>query len=86
VVVIVIEPPPNSILVMDNVPYHSRQLTKIPNSSSHKTDIQDFLREHDLYFEDNYKNNELIEVLRTIKFEKNYVVDYTGSIRTGGPK
>jgi hypothetical protein len=36
--------PPNSVIVMDNAPYHSRQLTKIPNTSSRKTDIQDFFR------------------------------------------
>lgn len=66
---------PNSVIVMDNAPYHSRQLTKIPNTSSRKSDIQDFLREHDLYYEEHYNKKQLLEVLRTKKFEKIYAVD-----------
>lgn len=40
---------------MDNATYRSPQKYKIPNSSSTKEDIQDFLRKLDIYLEDNYK-------------------------------
>ena len=33
----------NSIIVLDNASYHSRQLNKIPNANSRKLEIQNFL-------------------------------------------
>uniref|UniRef100_A0A6P7FW99 Uncharacterized protein LOC114331512 n=1 Tax=Diabrotica virgifera virgifera TaxID=50390 RepID=A0A6P7FW99_DIAVI len=49
----------NSVIVLDNGSYHSRQLTKIPNTSSKKADLQKFLTENDLYFEDFYTKKQL---------------------------
>lgn len=30
----------NAVIVMDNVPYHSRKVNKVPNSVWKKTDVQ----------------------------------------------
>lgn len=49
--------PPNSVIVMDNASYHSRQLQKIPGSNNTKLEIQNFMAANDIYFEENYKKN-----------------------------
>ncbi|KAJ3655779.1 hypothetical protein Zmor_014892 [Zophobas morio] len=67
--------PSNSAIVLDNASYHSVQLKKIPNTSSKKGEIQNFLTEHGLYFEENYTKAQLLEVLHTRKFEKQYKID-----------
>nr|CAH7758572.1 unnamed protein product [Callosobruchus chinensis] len=36
--------PQNSVVVMDNAPYHSRQLHKIPSTATKKEDIISFMR------------------------------------------
>ncbi|XP_017795847.1 PREDICTED: uncharacterized protein LOC108577227 [Habropoda laboriosa] len=59
---------PNSVIVMDNAPYHSRQVQKIPCKSSSKVEIQDFLLKYNLFFEDNYTKDELLEILKIGKF------------------
>lgn len=66
---------PNSVIVMDNASYHSRQISKIPSTSSNKEEIQIFLMDHDLYFEECYTKKQLLEVLRTKTFEKKYVIE-----------
>lgn len=66
---------PFSVIVMDNASYHSRQRYKIPNSTSSKAEIQDFLIKQDLYFEETYNKIELLEVLNTKQFKKQYVIE-----------
>uniref|UniRef100_A0A6P7H1A1 Uncharacterized protein LOC114349106 n=1 Tax=Diabrotica virgifera virgifera TaxID=50390 RepID=A0A6P7H1A1_DIAVI len=61
---------PGSVIVMDNASYHSRLLKKIPNSSSSKQELKDFLSDNDLYFEDNYNKKQLLEVHFSKKFLK----------------
>uniref|UniRef100_A0A6P7GTX2 Uncharacterized protein LOC114342223 n=1 Tax=Diabrotica virgifera virgifera TaxID=50390 RepID=A0A6P7GTX2_DIAVI len=65
----------NSVIVLDNASYHSRQLTKIPNTSSKKADLQNFLIENDLYFKDFYRKQQLIEILHTKQFRKLYALE-----------
>lgn len=67
--------PPQSIIVMDNAKYHSAQMKTIPNSNSNKATIMDFLHEHDLYYEETYTKKQLLEVLRTRTYDKEYVID-----------
>lgn len=67
--------PKESVIVMDNASYHSRQVVKIPNAASTKLEISKFLEENDLYFEENYSKKQLLEVLYTKKFEKQYYID-----------
>ena len=66
---------PNSVIVFDNAKYHSRQLYKIPNKSFTKLELQNFLMDYDLYYMDSYTKAQLMEVLHTKKFEKEYVTD-----------
>lgn len=70
--------PTHSVIVMDNASYHSRQVTKIPNSQSSKADLQNFLHENNLYFHENYSKMELMEVLKCKVFDKQYYVDKFG--------
>jgi transposase len=65
----------NSVIVMDNASYHSRLSEKIPNTSSHKLEIETFLLKHDLYFHESYTKKQLLEVVNTKSWEKQYVVD-----------
>lgn len=67
--------PPNSVIVLDNASYHSRLSEKIPTTSSNKTEIKGFLSKHDLFFEETYSKKELLEVLHTKNFDKQYVID-----------
>lgn len=67
--------PPNSVIVLDNASYHSRQLKKVPTKSSRKEEIMDFLYENDLYFESSYTKTQLLEVLKIKTFRKRFVID-----------
>ncbi|RZC39589.1 DDE 3 domain containing protein [Asbolus verrucosus] len=44
--------PRNSVIVMDNASYHSAQTEKIPNTSSNKEEIKEFLQNNVLFFEE----------------------------------
>jgi transposase len=72
--------PEKSVIVMDNASYHSRQIIKVPTSSSSKNEIKLFLEENDLFYEETYSKQELLEVLRTKKFEKQYYVDHMAMV------
>lgn len=47
--------PKNSIIVMDNASYHSRQINKMPNANNTKRELQDYMTKNDMYFEETYK-------------------------------
>lgn len=66
---------PHTVIVMDNASYHSRQLIKIPNSTTKKSEIIEYLYSMEIYFEENYTKKELLEVVRTNKIKKTYVCD-----------
>lgn len=65
----------NSVIVLDNAPYHSRLQKKIPNSSSNKETIQEFLYESNIFFENSYTKKQLLECIKSFEFSKEYVVD-----------
>jgi transposase len=67
--------PQNSVIVMDNASYHSRQLHKSPSANNTKIEIQNYLLENDIYFEESYLKNELLEVLKSFSIKKVYVCD-----------
>ena len=48
---------PNSLIVMDNAPYHSRRLEPVPTMSSRKQMIQDWLSNHGISFLDCAREN-----------------------------
>lgn len=67
--------PQNSVIVMDNASYHSRQLKKTPCSNSTKATIQDFMLENDIYFDFSYNKKELLQILKAMDIKKAYVCD-----------
>lgn len=67
--------PQNSVIVMDNASYHSRQLHKAPSSNNTKLEIQNYMAANDIYFEESYKKSDLLEVLKTFCIKKVYVCD-----------
>lgn len=67
--------PKNSVIVMDNASYHSHQTKLVPNSNSTKTEIQNYMLNNDIFFEESYKKRELLEVLNAYHIEKEYVCD-----------
>ncbi|TMS39514.1 hypothetical protein L596_006024 [Steinernema carpocapsae] len=51
-------------LVMDNASYHSRCIEKIPTMSSKKDEIRDFLRRHNVQFEDTDTKQILVNIVK----------------------
>lgn len=68
---------PNSVIVLDNASYHSRQTKKIPTKYSNKATIQEFLEAEDLYYEEHYTKAQLVEVLQLKIMTKQYFIDET---------
>lgn len=64
----------DSVIVIDNASYHSRQSVKISNGSSKKSDIIQYLYDIDLYFEENYTKQQLLKVVRSKQVEKHMFV------------
>lgn len=67
--------PPNSVIVMDNAKYHSRELNKVPGASSTKHAIQEYFYDNDIYFEECYTKKQLLEVLKSQNLVKEYICD-----------
>lgn len=51
-------------IVMDNASYHSKRLEKVPNTSTKKAEMKEWLQRHDIVFEDDMTKAELLEVVR----------------------
>ncbi|KAF2888302.1 hypothetical protein ILUMI_17871, partial [Ignelater luminosus] len=60
----------NSVIVLDNAPYHSRKMEKIPTSGWKKSDIQDWLRSKQIKFDDCLLKVEPLAIVNEHK--KNY--------------
>lgn len=58
---------PNSVIVMDNAPYHSVRLEKVPTSSTRKSDIQSWLTEKNIAFSQDQLKAELLELVNQNK-------------------
>lgn len=67
--------PESSVIVMDNAPYHSRQQNKVPTKSNNKKDIKEFLEANNVYYEEHYTKKQLLEVMNTKEYLKDYYVD-----------
>ncbi|KAF2891073.1 hypothetical protein ILUMI_15101 [Ignelater luminosus] len=67
--------PPNSVIVLDNASYYSRQLNKIPNTNSTKAELMEFLYEQNIYFEESYTKKQLLgnSVKHVMKIEAEYM-------------
>jgi len=66
----------NSVIVMDNAPYHSVKKEKIPNTNSRKADIIKWLEEKGQVIDRPMVIPELLDIVKQIKpqFDK-YVID-----------
>ena len=68
--------PPNSVIVMDNASYHSRQVEKLPTSSWRKADIKDWLMQKGVAVRDDLSKAELYELTKISRVaRKRYVTD-----------
>lgn len=54
---------PNSVVVLDNAPYHSRKVEKVPTSAWKKSDIQAWLTSKNLNFEEKMLKVNLLEIV-----------------------
>lgn len=59
---------PNTAIVLDKAPYHSRLVEKMSNKSGSKSGIKNFLINYDLYIENAYTKEQLLAVLKTKTF------------------
>ncbi|CAH2099708.1 unnamed protein product [Euphydryas editha] len=67
---------PNSIIVMDNAPYHSRRLERIPSMIWLKSDIQKWLTEKGIPFQPSMLKRNLIDLVKPEKYKyMAYVID-----------
>jgi transposase len=68
--------PTNSVVVMDNAPYHSIQVDKIPSKYSVKTEIIAWLRKKGISCAEKMRKQELFSLIAANKpREKTYRVD-----------
>lgn len=69
--------PNGSVIVLDNAPYHSRQFLKVPNMSTKKSDILDFMRQHNIPFEEDKppRKDILVQQIRRCNIKPTYVID-----------
>ncbi|XP_050516493.1 uncharacterized protein LOC126891360 [Diabrotica virgifera virgifera] len=65
----------NSVIVMDNAPYHSRLYTKIPNTSSKKGDIIEFMENKGMTIPSKCTKKELLQLIKQQNLKKEYAVD-----------
>ena len=66
---------PNSLIAMDNAPYHSRRLEPVPTMSLRKQAMQDWLTSHRIYFPECALKQELYNLIRLSNFKVKYAVD-----------
>lgn len=64
-------------VVMDNAPYHSKQIEKAPSFCTKKNDMKKWLTEHNIQFEPTLNKKSLWEIIRYYKpqIEKSFEID-----------
>lgn len=62
-----------SIIVMDNVPYHSRVANKVPMSASRKCEIKEWLKTRGIHFSTDLRKPQLYNL---VKLHKPQVTSY----------
>lgn len=66
----------NSVVVMDNAPYHSRRKEKIPTSSNKKSELQAWLRGKNISFDETEVKAQLLDKIKQVRDAyMTYVVD-----------
>ncbi|CAH2085192.1 unnamed protein product [Euphydryas editha] len=64
---------PGSVIVLDNAPYHSRLAVKVPNMSWRKADIQAWLLENNISYDENEIKAELLTKFRKEDYNKKVI-------------
>lgn len=67
--------PPNSVIVMDNAAYHSVREEKKPTMASTKSAMQEWLRRHNVPFDDKLRKDALIKLIKSNFTEEIYKID-----------
>ncbi|KAI5637523.1 DDE superfamily endonuclease domain-containing protein [Phthorimaea operculella] len=70
---------PGSVIVLDNAPYHSRRLERIPNMSWRKADIQGWLTEKNIQFEEKEIKAQLLAKFDKETYQKKYIDELAAS-------
>lgn len=68
--------PDDAIIIMDNAPYHSRKVEKLPSTSSKKKDMQNWLQSKQIPFQIEMSRPVLLDLIKQHRHNFNhYVVD-----------
>ncbi|KAF9423397.1 hypothetical protein HW555_001206, partial [Spodoptera exigua] len=67
--------PLNSIVVLDNAPYHSTQIEKPPTGVATKGAIRQWLLDHNITFDERMTKSEMYHLLHINKPPKKYLID-----------
>ncbi|XP_053372912.1 uncharacterized protein LOC128546425 [Mercenaria mercenaria] len=67
--------PANSVVVIDNAPYHNVQEDRCPSQSTLKAEVKNWLRRNNIRFDDNMLKPELLELCKRNKPAPKFVVD-----------
>lgn len=59
--------PPNAVLVIDNASYHNKQYDPAPTSNAKKADMQRWLAEKDIPYEESMLKPQLHKLIRLYK-------------------
>ncbi|CAH2101829.1 unnamed protein product [Euphydryas editha] len=59
--------PEKSVIVMDNASYHNTRSSKIPTSNSNKGEMQKWLTENGISFDNNFKKDEIYDLIKNNK-------------------
>lgn len=61
--------PTNSVLVVDNAPYHNKYIEKLPNSNTRKQDMIDWLKNHNIPVNPNQNKPAIYDIILQNKQE-----------------
>lgn len=65
----------DTLIVMDNAPYHSICINKCPNSNTKKADMQNWLTENNVEFNESFTKPQLYELIKRHRPAKQYEID-----------
>ena len=66
--------PPNSVLVVDNAPYHNRQEDKCPTTATRKAEIQAWMDRNRIPYNTRMLKAELLQICKTQRPQPEYVL------------
>ncbi|CAH2084624.1 unnamed protein product [Euphydryas editha] len=67
--------PEKSLVVMDNAPYHCTQINRAPTMSNLKSELQEWLKEKNIFFEESWTKPVLYDIIKKNKEPPVYAID-----------